>query len=64
MENPNFLKTKYNLHASPEVKSATRRTEKRSGEKVSQDPAEQIENYFNRLHEIIDRPKEEDRERA
>jgi len=64
MENLNFLKQKYSLHASPEVKSASKRTEKRSGEKVPQDPVKQIENYFSRLHEIIDRPKEDDRERG
>jgi len=62
MENPNFLKQKYNLHNTPEIKSAAKRTEIRTGEKVSQNPADQIENYLNRLHEIIDRPNEEKRE--
>jgi len=64
MENPDFLKQKYNLHASPEVKSAAKRTEKRSDEKVPQDPTKQIENYFNRLHGIIDCPDEDNKERG
>jgi len=64
MENPNFLKQKYNLHSSPEVRSAAQRTEIRSGEKVSQDPAKQIENYFSRFHKIIDRPEGEEKERG
>lgn len=32
MENPDFLKQKYNLHNALEVKSAAKRTEKRTGE--------------------------------
>ena len=61
MENSNFLKQKYNLHNSPEVKSAAKRTEIRTGEKVPQNPDEQIENYLDRFHEIIDRPDSDDR---
>lgn len=61
MENFNFLKQKYNLHNSPEVKSAAKRTEILSGEKVPQNPTEQIENYLNRFREIIDRPDSEER---
>jgi len=34
MENPNFLKNKYNLHNAPEVEAAAQRAEKREGEKV------------------------------
>lgn len=62
MENPEFLKTKYNLHNTPEVKSAARRTEVRSGEKVSQKTADQIANYLNRFQEIIDRQDDGERE--
>ncbi len=38
MENPNFLKQKYNIHNASEVKSATKRAETKTGEKVLQDP--------------------------
>ena len=64
MENPNFLKQKYNLHNTPEVESAAKRTEVRSGEKVSQKPDAQIQNYLNRFKEIIDRPDEKDKEQG
>ncbi|MES3031778.1 MAG: hypothetical protein V4699_00855 [Patescibacteria group bacterium] len=55
MENPEFLKQKYNnLHNSSEVKSATFRRQKRTGEKVPQDPTAQIQNYLDRLELILD----------
>lgn len=53
MENPNFLKQKYNLHNAPEVKKSAERTEKRTGEKVPQNPESQIQNYLDRLEKII-----------
>lgn len=64
MENPNFLKQKYDLHKSEEVESAAKRTEVRSGEKVSQKPDAQIQNYLDRFKEIIDRPGGEKREQG
>lgn len=64
MENPNFLKQKYNLHNTPEAESAAKRTEVRNGEKVSQKPDAQIQNYLDRFKEIIGRPNEDDREQG
>jgi len=53
MEKPqDFLKKKYNLHTAPEVETAVRRTEKRTGEKVSQKPAERIQAYLDRLERL------------
>ncbi|MDD4902076.1 MAG: hypothetical protein PHE24_02985 [Patescibacteria group bacterium] len=57
MENPNFLKQKYNLHNSEEVVAAALRTEQNTGEKVSQKPADRIQNYLDRLENIIHPPK-------
>ncbi len=54
MENTNFLKERYNLHSSPEVGSSIKRTEMRTGEKVSQNPAERIQNYLERLKSIFE----------
>ena len=39
----NFLKKKYNLHNTPEVKLAAKRREVQTGEKVSQNPEAQRE---------------------
>lgn len=64
MENNNFLKQKYNLHNTPEVKSAAKRTEIRTGEKVPQNPSEQIGNYLERFKEIIDRTDPDERARG
>jgi len=50
-----LLKSKYNLDAAPEVKSASDRTRARTGESVPQDPLAQITNYLDRFHEITDR---------
>lgn len=55
MENPNFLKQKYNLHNAPEVDAAVKRTRIRTGEKILQKPADKIRNYLDRFKEIIDR---------
>jgi len=63
-ESTSFLKQKYELHNAPEVEQAVERTEKRTGEKVPQKPAERIQNYLNRFKEIIERPDLEKRERG
>ncbi len=58
MENPEFLKQKYNnLHVSPEVKSAVKQKDllnKKIGskEKVSQNPNERIQEYLDRLEKL------------
>ncbi len=53
MEACTFLKQKYpNLHLSPEVQAARRRTEKRTGKRLSDRPEELIRNYLDRLGEI------------
>ncbi len=64
MEQPDFLKKKYDLHNAPEVESATKRTEKRTGEKVPQDPETKIQNYLDRFTEIIERKEPAKRERG
>lgn len=64
MENPNFLKKKYDLHKSPEVESAADRTEKSRDEKVPQKPEARIQNYLDRFKEIIDRDDPHKRERG
>ncbi len=64
MENPNFLKNKYDLHNAPETESAAKRTEKRTGEKVPQGPEAQIQNYLDRFSEIIERKEPAKRERG
>lgn len=38
MENPNFLKQKYDLHKTSEVAAAAERAEKRTGKKIPQNP--------------------------
>lgn len=50
-----FLKQKYDLHNTPEVASAARRTEIKTGEKVPHNPEAEITNYLDRFKEIIDR---------
>lgn len=64
MEKSNFLEQKYNLHNTPEAKSAAKRTEKRTGEKVPQNPDDRIQNYLNRFKEILEREKPEEKERG
>ena len=64
MENNNFLKQKYNLHNTPEIKSAAKRTEIRTGEKVPQNPSEQIGNYLDRFKEIINRTDPDEKEQG
>lgn len=64
MENPDFLKQKYDLHNAPEVESAAQRTEERTGEKVPQNPEAQIQNYLDRFKEIIERKDPNEQERG
>lgn len=63
-EGMGFLKKKYDLHNASETEGVARRTEIRSGEKVSQDPAERIQNYLDRFTEIIERKEPAKRERG
>lgn len=62
MENPNFLKQKYDLHNAPEVEAAAKRAEIRTDEKVPKNPAGRIQNYLNRFKEITDRQDPDKRE--
>ena len=57
-----LLKNKWDLHKSPEVEAAARRTKTLTGEKVPQDPLLRIQNYLSRFHEITDRVDPTDRE--
>lgn len=59
MENPNFLKQRYNLHNSEEVEVAALRTEQKTGEKVPQNPDDQIQNYLDRLERLALDPDKE-----
>ncbi|MDZ4243899.1 MAG: hypothetical protein U1C57_02235, partial [Candidatus Doudnabacteria bacterium] len=62
MENPEFLKEKYNLHTAPEVESAAKSTEIRTDEPVPQNPADRIQNYLDRLERLaLDPDKEQSR---
>jgi hypothetical protein len=65
MENPQFLKKKYNtLHSSPEVQSAAKRNESHTGEKLPQSPEKQIQNYLDRFSEILNRESPEERQQG
>ena len=59
MENPNFLKQKYNLHNSEEVEVAALRTEQKTGEKIPQNPDDRIQNYLDRLESLALDPDKE-----
>ena len=59
-----LLKQKYDLHKAPEVDSAARRSEARTGERVPQNPLDRIQNYLNRFREITDREDPQQRERG
>ncbi len=62
MENPNFLKQKYDLHASEEVEKAAIRAKQQTGEKVPQNPDDRIQNYLDRLERLaLDLDKEQSR---
>lgn len=64
MENPSFLKKKYDLHNAPEVESASHRAEARTKEKIPQSPEARIQNYLERFKEIIERKDQKERERG
>lgn len=64
MENPDFLKKKYDLHNAPETEAAARRTEARTKERVPQTPEARIQNYLDRFKEIIERKEPAKRERG
>lgn len=64
IENPDFLKEKYNLHTSEEVEAASTRTEIRTSERVPQDPASRIQNYLERFTGILERDDPERRDRG
>ena len=59
LENPEFLKKKYDLHNEENshgvnpVESAARHPEKQTSERVPQDPRERIQNYLDRLERLI-----------
>lgn len=57
MDNPEatnlLLKNKYGLHKSEEVEKAARQTERIRGEKVPQNPAVRIQNYLDRIQNVI-----------
>ncbi len=68
MKNPEFLKKKYDLHNEVNevndkkinpVERAAKRTQERTGEKVSQDPEVRIQNYLNRLERLVLDPNKE-----
>lgn len=63
-KNPHFLKQKYDLHNTPEVASAARRTEGVTGQSVGEKPAERIQNYLDRLTQIFKREDPEYREQG
>ena len=69
MEKPDFLGQKYtDLNKSPEVESAARRTEIRTGQELTmefcKDPDTRIQNYLNRLKEVFENPDKDKRERG
>ena len=57
-----LLKSKFDLHKSPEVDSAVTRSQNITGEKVPQDPLVRIQTYLNRFREITDRQDPQERE--
>ena len=64
MESQNFLREKYRLQNSEEVKSAAKRTEERTGKKLHANTSEgadaRIQNYLERLSNIINPPNIEE----
>lgn len=60
MENPDFLKQKYDLQKSPEVEKAAKRAKEREGKELPQKTAEdanaRIQNYLDRLMNITHPP--------
>lgn len=62
MENPEFLRKKYDLHNSPEVKSAAKKTERQTGESLPNDADLRIQNYLDRLERLaLDSEKKQQR---
>ncbi len=60
-----FLADKYpDLNKSPEVESAAKRAEARAGEKVSVEPKARIQNYLDRLKEIVEEENPAKKERG
>ncbi len=58
-----FLKQKYNdLHRTPDVERVVRRAERKTGEKMPQDPMTRIQAYLDRFKEITERTDPEKRE--
>jgi len=64
MEGPKFLKRRFDLHKSAEVAAAAKRTKLKDGEKVSQKPEVQIQNYLNRFKKIIEREDEDEKKQG
>ena len=66
MEKPDFLKEKYaDLNKSPEVDSAARRTKARTGRELPMmSPDDRIQNYLDRLKEVLENPDKDKRERG
>ncbi|MDO8668450.1 MAG: hypothetical protein Q7K35_05190 [bacterium] len=64
MENPNFLKQKYDLHKAPEVEVAARRAGKELPLKSAEDANARIQNYLDRFKEITDRKDPNKRKRG
>jgi len=56
---PQFLKEKYDLHNAPEVEKAAERTERKTGAELPEDPETRIQNYLDRLDNIINSPEQE-----
>ncbi len=61
MKIPEFLKRRFNLHSAPEVEKAVKRKQIRTGEKISQKPAERMQNYLDRFKEITESKNPEKR---
>lgn len=59
MENPEFLKKKYDLHNAPEVESAARKTKRQAGESLPKDADLRIQNYLDRLERLALDPEKE-----
>ena len=66
MEKSDFLKEKYaDLNKSPEVDSAARRTKARTGRELPMmSPDDRIQNYLDRLKEVLENPDKNKRERG
>jgi len=60
---PDFLKEKYNLHASPEVSASAHHTEITTGEEIPETDAQAlVQNYLDRYSEAISDPDQARRE--